>query len=133
MEAMLEVLRGERFISCHSYRQSEINMLMKVAKRFDFTLNTFPHIMEGYKVGDKMAEHGAAGSTFSDWWAYKWEVRYAIPYNATIMAREGVNTAINSDDAEMMRRLNQPRWWRGETEPRKNPITKVLSRICTKC
>jgi len=107
MEAMLEVLRGERFISCHSYRQSEINMLMKVAERFDFTVNTFTHIMEGYKVADKMAEHGAAGSTFSDWWAYKWEVRYAIPYNATIMAREGVNTAINSDDAEMMRRLNQ--------------------------
>ncbi len=106
-EAMLEILNGERFISCHSYVQSEINMLMKVAERFGFKVNTFTHILEGYKVADKMAEHGAGGSTFSDWWAYKWEVRYAIPYNAAIMQREGVVTTINSDDAEMMRRLNQ--------------------------
>jgi len=34
-------------------------------------------------------------------------VRYAIPYNAAILHREGVVTAINSDDAEMGRRLNQ--------------------------
>ncbi len=107
LEAMVEILNKERFISCHSYVQSEINMLMKVAERFDFNVNTFTHILEGYKVADKMAEHGVGGSTFSDWWAYKWEVRYAIPYNAALMHREGVVTAINSDDAEMMRRLNQ--------------------------
>ena len=54
-----------------------------------------------------MAEHGVGGSTFSDWWAYKYEVNDAIPYNAAIMTREGVTTAINSDDGEMSRRLNQ--------------------------
>jgi len=106
-EAMLEIINGERFITCHSYVQSEINMLMKVADHFDFTVNTFTHILEGYKVADKMRAHGVAASTFSDWWNYKWEVRYAIPYNAAIMHREGVLTAINSDDANMGRRLNQ--------------------------
>jgi imidazolonepropionase-like amidohydrolase len=107
MDAMVEILQDERFISCHSYVQSEINMLMHVAEDFDFRVNTFTHILEGYKVADKMAAHGAAGSTFSDWWAYKWEVRYAIPYNAALMSMAGVTTAINSDDAEMSRRLNQ--------------------------
>lgn len=107
MDTMLEILNGERFVTSHSYVQSEINMLMKVAERFDFRINTFTHILEGYKVADKMAAHGVGGSTFADWWAYKWEVRYAIPYNATIMSREGVVTAINSDDGEMIRRLNQ--------------------------
>jgi len=87
--------------------QSEINMLMKVADKFNFRINTFTHILEGYKVADKMKEHGAGGSTFSDWWAYKYEVNDAIPYNATIMHNVGVVTAINSDDAEMSRRLNQ--------------------------
>ncbi len=106
-ETMLEIINKKRFISCHSYVQSEINMLMKVAERFDFRVNTFTHILEGYKVADKMAKHGAAGSTFADWWNYKWEVRYAIPYNAAIMHRAGIVTAINSDDAEMGRRLNQ--------------------------
>jgi imidazolonepropionase-like amidohydrolase len=73
----------------------------------DFKVNTFTHILEGYKVADKMAKHGAGGSTFSDWWAYKYEVVDAIPYNAAIMHEQGVTTAINSDDAEMARRLNQ--------------------------
>jgi imidazolonepropionase-like amidohydrolase len=80
---------------------------MKVAEKFDFRVNTFTHILEGYKVADKMAEHGVGGSTFSDWWAYKYEVKDAIPYNAAIMASQGVTVAINSDDAEMSRRLNQ--------------------------
>lgn len=107
METLAEILNGERFISCHSYVQSEINMLMKVADQFGFTINTFTHILEGYKVADKMAEHGVGGSTFSDWWAYKYEVNDAIPYNAAIMHNAGVTVAINSDDAEMSRRLNQ--------------------------
>ncbi|EAR00998.1 amidohydrolase family protein [Maribacter sp. HTCC2170] len=107
METLVEILNGERFISCHSYVQSEINMLMKVADKFGFTVNTFTHILEGYKVADKMKEHGVGGSTFSDWWAYKYEVKDAIPYNAAIMNSVGITVAINSDDAEMSRRLNQ--------------------------
>ena len=107
MEVLAEILNRERFISCHSYVQSEINMLMKVAESFDFNINTFTHILEGYKVADKMKAHGVGGSTFSDWWAYKYEVNDAIPYNAAILHSQGVVTAINSDDAEMSRRLNQ--------------------------
>jgi len=107
MEVLAEVLNKERFISCHSYVQSEINMLMKVAEQFDFNINTFTHILEGYKLADKMKTHGAGASTFSDWWAYKYEVNDAIPHNAAILSDMGVVTAINSDDAEMSRRLNQ--------------------------
>ncbi|AYO57093.1 amidohydrolase [Chryseobacterium sp. 6424] len=107
LETMLEILKSNRFITCHSYVQSEINMLMDVAERFDFRVQTFTHILEGYKVADKMKRHGANASTFSDWWAYKEEVREAIPYNAALLLQAGVNVAINSDDAEMARRLNQ--------------------------
>ncbi|NNK27303.1 MAG: amidohydrolase family protein [Flavobacteriaceae bacterium] len=107
LEVLAEILNKERFISCHSYVQSEINMLMKVAEQFNFNINTFTHILEGYKVADKMKEHGVGGSTFSDWWAYKYEVNDAIPHNAAIMHNQGVVTAINSDDGEMSRRLNQ--------------------------
>ena len=107
METLAEILNKERYISCHSYVQSEINMLMKVAEKFNFNVNTFTHILEGYKVADKMRAHGVGGSTFSDWWAYKYEVNDAIPYNAAIMHDAGVTVAINSDDREMSRRLNQ--------------------------
>ncbi|MGG8497221.1 amidohydrolase family protein [Tenacibaculum sp. TC6] len=107
LETLAEIVNKERFISCHSYVQSEINMLMKVAEKFNFNVNTFTHILEGYKVADKMKAHGVGGSTFSDWWAYKYEVNDAIPYNAAIMHNQGITVAINSDDAEMSRRLNQ--------------------------
>lgn len=107
LETLAEIINKERFISCHSYVQSEINMLMKVADKFNFNINTFTHILEGYKVADKMKKHGVGGSTFSDWWAYKYEVNDAIPFNAAIMANQGITVAINSDDREMSRRLNQ--------------------------
>jgi imidazolonepropionase-like amidohydrolase len=108
METLVEILNGKRFVSCHSYVQSEINMLMKVAEQFDFRINTFTHILEGYKVADKMKEHGVLGvSTFSDWWGFKFEVNDAIPYNAAIMHDVGLTVSLNSDDGELIRRLNQ--------------------------
>ncbi len=107
LDALVEILNAKRFISCHSYVQSEINMLMHVADSMKFKVNTFTHILEGYKVADKMKAHGVNASTFADWWAYKYEVIEAIPFNAAIMHKVGVNVAINSDDAEMGRRLNQ--------------------------
>jgi imidazolonepropionase-like amidohydrolase len=107
LDALAEIINKKRFITCHSYVQSEITMLMRVAEKFNFKVNTFTHILEGYKVADKMKAHGVYASTFADWWAYKFEVIDAIPHNAGILSQMGVCTAINSDDAEMARRLNQ--------------------------
>jgi imidazolonepropionase-like amidohydrolase len=107
LEAILEILNGKRNITCHSYVQSEITQLMRTAEQMGFKINTFTHILEGYKVADKMKKHGAAVSSFSDWWAYKYEVYDAIPYNGAIMHEQGLTVAFNSDDAEMARRLNQ--------------------------
>ncbi|MFI5137869.1 MAG: amidohydrolase family protein [Sphingobacteriales bacterium] len=107
LDAIAEILDNKRFITCHSYVQSELNMLMHAADSMGFKINTFTHILEGYKVADKMKAHGISGSTFSDWWAYKMEVAEAIPYNGALMHDEGINVAFNSDDDEMARRLNQ--------------------------
>jgi len=107
LETLVEIMDKKRFITCHSYVQSEITDIMRVAEKYGFVLNTFTHILEGYKVADKMKAHGANVSSFSDWWNYKMEVVDAIPFNAAIMHEQGLNVAINSDDAEMARRLNQ--------------------------
>jgi imidazolonepropionase-like amidohydrolase len=112
LEALTEIMNKKRFITCHSYVQTEITYAMRAVEKFkaqgyDFNINTFTHILDGYKVADKMKLHGASAATFSDWFAYKTEVIDAIAYNAAIMHNVGVNTVINSDDAEMARRLNQ--------------------------
>ena len=90
----------------HCYRADEILMMIRMADEFGFKIRTFQHVLEGYKVAKEMAAHGAGGSTFSDWWAYKVEAYDAIPYNAAIMHKKGVLVSLNSDDAELMRHLN---------------------------
>ncbi|GIU46917.1 periplasmic amidohydrolase [Shewanella sairae] len=107
LEAIAEVLEQTRDVHIHSYVQSEILMFLRLAEAYNFKAGTFTHILEGYKVADEMAKHGAHASTFSDWWAYKFEVYDAIPQNTCLMQDKGVLTSINSDDYEMQRRLNQ--------------------------
>ena len=106
LDALVEILQGERQIHCHSYRQDEILMLTRVAEDFGFTMGTFQHVLEGYKVADRLKEHGAHASTFSDWWAYKYEVIDAIPYNGTLMTNVGITVSFNSDSRELARRMN---------------------------
>jgi len=105
MEALKEVLEGKRLVHAHSYRADEILMLINVANEMGFKIATFQHVLEGYKVASEIAKHGAGGSTFSDWWAYKEEAYDAIPYNAAIMASHGVVVSLNSDSDELARRL----------------------------
>src|SRR5436190_4543328 len=106
LEALLEIVNGKRLIHCHSYRQDEVLALLRVADEFKIKIGTFQHILEGYKVADDIAKHGAGGSTFADWWAYKWEAFDAIPDNAGIMHSRGVLTSVNSDSGDLARRLN---------------------------
>lgn len=106
LEALVEILEGERWIHCHSYRQDEILMLCNVAKRFGFKIGTFQHILEGYKVAPEIAEVAHGASAFSDWWQYKMEVQDAIPWAGAIMHEQGVNVSFNSDSDELARRMN---------------------------
>ncbi|MDA0329528.1 MAG: amidohydrolase family protein [Gemmatimonadetes bacterium] len=107
MESLMQILKGERWVHSHSYRADEILQLLRLAEEFGFTVRTFQHVLEGYKVADEIAAHGAGASTFSDWWAYKVEAYDAIPYNAALMAERGVLVSINSDSGEEVRHLNQ--------------------------
>ena len=107
LDALVEILDKQRFIHTHSYVASEILMLIELADEMGFNITTFTHILEGYKTAQEMAAHGASASTFADWWGFKIEVQDAIPTNACLMAEQGVNVSINSDDAGLQRRLNQ--------------------------
>src|SRR5262249_37552971 len=93
LEAIADIMRGKLFVHSHCYRADEILMLMNVANEFGWKVLTFQHVLEGYKVAKEMAAHGAGGSTFSDWWAYKIEAYDAIPGNAAIMHHKGVITS----------------------------------------
>ncbi|MGH9398926.1 MAG: amidohydrolase family protein, partial [Thermoanaerobaculia bacterium] len=106
LEAIAEILEGKRVIHCHSYVKGEVLEVLRVAEEFGVKIGTLQHILEGYKVADEIAKHGAGASTFSDWWAYKFEVYDAIPYNGALMRERGVVVSFNSDSNELARRLN---------------------------
>jgi len=107
LETLVEILEGERLVHSHSYRADEILQLLRLAEEFGFRIGTLQHVLEGYKIADEIAEHGAGASTFSDWWGYKVEAYDAIPHNAALMIERGVVVSINSDSGEEMRHLNQ--------------------------
>jgi imidazolonepropionase-like amidohydrolase len=107
LDALVEILEGKRLVHCHSYRAAEILMMLRIAKEFGFTVATFQHVLEGYKVADELAAAGSGASTFADNWAYKMEAWDAIPHNAALMAERGVLVSINSDSDERARRLYQ--------------------------
>ena len=106
LDAVIEILEGDRLIHCHSYRQDEILMLLRLCERYGVRIGTLQHILEGYKVADAIAAHGAGASSFSDWWAYKMEVMDAIPENGALMHEVGVLVSFNSDDSEVATRMN---------------------------
>jgi len=106
LETLVEVLKGERLLHCHGYRQDELLALIRLGEEIGFKVATFQHCLEGYKVADVLAEKNIGASIFSDWWAYKFEVYDAIPYNCTLMHNAGVLVSMNSDSRELARRLN---------------------------
>ena len=107
LEALVDILRGDLKVHSHSYRGDEILMLIRVAEENGFKVHTFQHVLEGYKVADEMAKHGAMASTFADMWAYKAEAWDAIPFNMALMSERGVVVSVNSDSDERIRRLYQ--------------------------
>jgi imidazolonepropionase-like amidohydrolase len=107
LETLADVLAGKIWVHAHCYRADEISMLLDLADEFGFKIRSLQHVLEGYKVAEKIRKHGAGASTFADNWAYKMEAFDGTPYNPALLVRAGVRTAVNSDSDERVRRLYQ--------------------------
>jgi imidazolonepropionase-like amidohydrolase len=106
LEAVVEILNGERTIHCHAYRQDEMLAMLRLAEEYGLRVTTIEHGLEGYKIADELAAHGVGVTTQSDWWGYKMEAYDATPYNAALLHDRGVEVTFSSDSAELARRLN---------------------------
>ena len=120
LEPLVEVLQGTRLAQVHAYRADEMLMMMRLAEEFGFRVATFEHALEGYKIAKELAAHGAGVGTFADWWGFKLEALDAVPHGAALLTKAGVVVAINSDGADIGRRLNteaaKTMRWGGLTE-----------------
>jgi imidazolonepropionase-like amidohydrolase len=106
LEAIGEIIEGKRWIHSHSYRQDEILMLVRLMQSFGVKVGSLQHGLEAYKIADELATADVGVSTFSDWWAYKFEVYDAIPFNGSLLHDRGVLVSFNSDSDFLARILN---------------------------
>jgi len=105
LEVITDVLKGKYWIRCHGYQAEEMLSIMKLCDEYGVKLVCFEHGLEGYRITNELVKYGVAVSTFADFWSYKWEAYKTMPHAVALMANRGVLTAVNSDDAERMRRL----------------------------
>lgn len=106
MDALAEVLRGERIVHAHAYRQDEMQMLIRLAEETGFKIASFEHTVEGYKIADILRDHGAAAIVWTDWSSFKVEAADGILYNAVLLHENGVLTSLHSDDTQLSTRMN---------------------------
>ncbi len=106
METLLLALDKKLYIHNHCYRADEMHIMLDLAKEFGFTIRSFHHGLEAYKLADRLAKEDVSVSTWADWWGYKMEAYDGIPHNAPLLAKAGVRAIIHSDSAIEIRHLN---------------------------
>ncbi len=107
LETLAGVLRGEITVQNHCYRADEMAQMLDLAREFGFTIRSFHHAIEAYKVADLLAAHGAAASIWSDWGGFKMEAFDQILENAALVTQAGARAVIHTDSPDGIQRMNQ--------------------------
>lgn len=107
LETLAAVLRGEILVQVHCYKAADMGQMLAVADDAGFTIRSFHHALEAYKIRDVLAARGVAINTWADWWGFKLEARDGIPENAALVTEQGGRATIHSDSAIGIQRLNQ--------------------------
>jgi imidazolonepropionase-like amidohydrolase len=106
-ETLIGILDGRFLTQVHCYRADDMIALLQLADEFGFSIRSFHHGLEAYKIRDILADQEVAVSTWADWWGFKMEAYDGIPYNAALLTESGAKAIIHSDSGEGIQRLNQ--------------------------
>jgi len=107
LETLAGVLQGRILPQIHCYRADDMLSMMQIAAEFGFSIRSFHHGLEAYKIRDLLAERDIAVSTWADWWGFKLEAYDGIPENAAMLHEAGARAIIHSDSSVGIQRLNQ--------------------------
>ncbi|PWG02077.1 amidohydrolase [Sphingosinicella humi] len=107
MDTLRGVLDGEIDVHNHCYRADEMAVVIDMAKEFGYTVSTFHHAVESYKIADLLRENGICSAMWADWWGFKMEAYDGIEANIPMVHNAGACTIVHSDDANGIQRLNQ--------------------------
>jgi imidazolonepropionase-like amidohydrolase len=107
LETLADVLRGKIYVQNHCYRGDEMAQMLDLAKEFGFTIRSFHHAIEAYKVADLLAKAGTAGSVWADWGGFKMEAFDQILENLALLTQAGARAVLHTDSPDGIQRMNQ--------------------------
>lgn len=107
LETLAGVLRGDIFVQNHCYRADEMAQMLDLAKEFGFTIRSFHHGIEAYKIADLLAQAGTAASVWSDWGGFKMEAYDQILENLALLTQAGAKAVLHTDSPDGIQRMNQ--------------------------
>lgn len=98
MEALVQVLEGDRIVHNHTHRHDDILTAMRLAEEFGYRL-VLHHVSEGWKVADEIAEAGYPASIIVlDSPGGKHEAVDLVYKTGSIMEEAGVDVGYHTDD-----------------------------------
>jgi imidazolonepropionase-like amidohydrolase len=106
-ETLAEVLRGNISVQNHCYRADEMAQMLDLAKEFGFSIRSFHHGVEAYKIADLLAASGTAASVWADWGGFKMEAFDNINENLALLTQAGVRAVLHTDSPDGIQRMNQ--------------------------
>jgi imidazolonepropionase-like amidohydrolase len=106
-ETLAEVLRGNILVHNHCYRGDEMAQMIDIAREFGYSIRSFHHGVEAYKVADLLARDSISASIWADWGAFKMEALDGVKGNIALVHNAGARAVVHSDDPSGSQRLNQ--------------------------
>ncbi len=107
LETLAGVLRGEILVHNHCYRADEMAVMIDVAREFGYTISTFHHAVEAYKIADLLADSGICAAMWADWWGFKLEAFDGVRENVPLVDAAGACAVVHSNSPDGIQRLNQ--------------------------
>ncbi|CAN5687102.1 amidohydrolase [soil metagenome] len=107
LETLAAALEGEILIHNHCYRADEMAQMIDIAAEFGYSITSFHHAVESYKLRDVLARENICSSMWADWWGFKLEAYDGIRENVALVHEAGACAIVHSDDPQEMQRLNQ--------------------------
>jgi len=98
MEALIEVLKGERIVHFHTHRHDDILTVLRLRDEFGFRV-VLHHVSEAHRVAEEIAAANVPVSLIMiDSPGGKLEAQYTDFENAPALERAGVNVGFHTDD-----------------------------------
>src|SRR5690606_5647572 len=98
MEALVQVLNGERIVHHHTHRADDIMTVLRLADEFGFKV-VLHHVTEGWKVADEIAKAGVPCSIIMiDSPGGKYEAINLAYKTGSVLEKAGIDVAYHTDD-----------------------------------